>query len=56
MKDADAQKELVATALDAIANDEKLQELSNQIGKMALPDSASVIAHYVLDLIKKNEK
>ena len=56
VKDADAQQQLVTTALQTVASEEKLKALSREIAKLALPDSANVIAHYVLDLIKKNEK
>ena len=56
VKDADAQKELVSTAIQTVAREETLQALSREIAKLALPDSANIIARYVLELIKKNEK
>lgn len=40
-------------ALETIANSEKLQDLSKNIFKLALPDSATIIAKEVLKLIKK---
>lgn len=56
VKDADAQQDLVPMALATVTDENKLQALSKQIASLALPDSANMIAHYVLDLIKKNEK
>lgn len=52
VKDVEA-KEKLPVALETIANPEKLQDLSKNIAKLALPDSATIIAKEVLKLIKK---
>lgn len=51
VKDIDAPKNLVATALDLVADKNKLDELHVNILKMALPDSANKIAEEVLKLL-----
>ena len=53
MKDVEAKEKLLPVALETIANPEKLQDLSKNIAKLALPDSATIIAKEVLKLIKK---
>ena len=53
VKDAEAQELLLDTALKTITNDEHLKQLSLNIGKLALPDSARIIAQEVLKLIDK---
>lgn len=50
VKDAEAKEKLLPTALETIANAEKLKSLSEQIAKLALPDSATMIAKEVLKL------
>lgn len=50
VKDAEAKDKLLPTALETIANPEKLKGLSENIAKLALPDSARVIAKEVLSL------
>lgn len=52
VKDAEAQEKLLDTALEAVADDELLKQLSVNIAKLALPDSARIIAEEVLKLIK----
>lgn len=53
IKDAEAVEKLVPTALATIQNREQLKELSSNIAKLALPDSANIIAREVIRLIKK---
>ena len=53
VKDAEAQELLLDTALKTITNDEQLKQLSLNIGKLALPDSARIIAQEVLKLTDK---
>lgn len=53
VKDMEAGEKLLDTALKTIADDELLKQLSINIGKLALPDSARIIAHEVLKLIDK---
>ena len=52
VKDAEAQEKLLDTALETVADDELLKQLSINIAKLALPDSARLIAEEVLKLIK----
>ena len=52
VKDAEAQEKLLDTALETVADDELLKQLSINIAKLALPDSARIIAEEVLKLIK----
>ena len=51
VKDADAPAILLDTALQTVADDEKLDGLRRNILRLALPDSAAVIAKEVLKLI-----
>lgn len=53
VKDAEAGEKLLPTALQTIADAPKLASLSANISKLALPDSARVIAQEVLKLIEK---
>lgn len=53
VKDAEAGQKLIPTALQTIADAPKLASLSANIGKLALPDSARIIAQEVLKLIKE---
>lgn len=53
VKDAEAGEKLLPTALQTIADAQKLASLSANISKLALPDSARVIAQEVLKLIEK---
>mgnify|MGYP002649897720 CR=1 FL=1 len=52
VKDAEAEEKLLPAALDTVKDSDKLKELSNNIARLALPDSATVIAKEVLKLIK----
>lgn len=52
VKDAEAQEKLLDAALETVADDELLKQLSVNIAKLALPDSARIIAEEVLKLIK----
>ena len=52
VKDAEAKEKLLSAALETVKDNEKLKVLSNNIAKLALPDSATVIAKEVLKLIK----
>ena len=52
VKDAEAEEKLLLAALDTVKDSDKLKELSNNIARLALPDSATVIAKEVLKLIK----
>ena len=52
VKDAEAQEKLLDTALETVADDELLKQLSVNIAKLALPDSARIIAEEVLKFIK----
>ena len=55
VKDADAPQQLLDTALQAVADDECLQSLAGNIGRLALPDAANAIAREVLGLIGGKE-
>lgn len=50
IKDAEARSKLIPVALETISNSAKLQELSSNIAKLALPDSATIIAKEVINL------
>lgn len=50
IKDAEARSKLIPVALETISNSAKLQELSSNIAKLALPDSATIIAKEVIKL------
>ena len=56
IKDAEAQEKLLDTALATVTDDEQLKQLSQNISKLALPDSARIIAQEVLNLIKEKDK
>ena len=53
VKDNNAHSELIATALQLIADDQQLQELHTHILTLALPDSARMIAAEVMQLAQK---
>ena len=53
VKDAQAQEQLIAVALETVKNDDKLASLRQHIALLALPDSAKIIAEEVLKLIGK---
>jgi UDP-N-acetylglucosamine--N-acetylmuramyl-(pentapeptide) pyrophosphoryl-undecaprenol N-acetylglucosamine transferase len=50
VSDKDAPEQLVGQAIDAVRDDGKLRLLSMNILKMALPDSAAIIAKEVIKL------
>lgn len=50
VKDAEAAEKLIKTALESVNDDALLGSLSTNIKKMALPDSANIIADIVLKL------
>lgn len=53
VKDAQAQEQLIAVALETVKDDDKLASLRQHIALLALPDSAKIIAEEVLKLIGK---
>ena len=53
VKDKNADSELIATALQLIADDQQLHELPTHILTLALPDSARMIAAEVMQLAQK---
>ena len=54
VKDAEAPQVLLHTALETVANDQKLASLSENIKKLGLKDSADVIADEVIKLAWEN--
>lgn len=50
VKDVEAKEQLVQLAIETVKDDDKLQALNKNILKMALPDSAEIIAKEVLRL------
>ncbi len=56
MKDAQAPDELVDLALETVNSKEKLESLSMNIKKLALPNSANIIADEVLKLAEEGKK
>ena len=56
MEDAQAPDELVDLALETVNSKEKLESLSMNIKKLALPDSANIIADEVLKLAEEGKK
>lgn len=52
VKDSEAKDKLVPKAIETVRDDSKLTDLSEHIAKLALPDSAAIIAKEVLKLIK----
>lgn len=56
VKDADAKETLILQSLKLVADDGKLKQLSNNIGKMAQLNSADRIAEEVLKIVGNNEK
>ncbi|MBQ8008035.1 MAG: undecaprenyldiphospho-muramoylpentapeptide beta-N-acetylglucosaminyltransferase [Bacteroidaceae bacterium] len=53
VKDAEAQEKLIPIAMETVKDDAKLKSLSEHIAKLALPDSAKIIADEVFKLIGK---
>lgn len=52
VKDSEANEKLITTALATIGNDETLKTLHTNIARLALPNSATIIANEVMKLIK----
>lgn len=50
VKDADAQGRVIQLAIETVGDNKKLSELSRNIRKLAMPDSASLIADEVIRL------
>ena len=50
IKDADAPDSLIQTAIETVNDDAKLKSLSENVLKLALPDSANIIAIEVINL------
>lgn len=56
IKDAEATTQLIPTAIDTVQNNELLNNLSFNIARLALPDSAAIIAEEVCKLAEKYKK
>ncbi len=56
IKDAEATTRLIPTAIDTVQNNELLNNLSFNIARLALPDSAAIIAEEVCKLAEKYKK
>lgn len=52
VKDAEAGEKLLPTALDTVSDAGKLKSLSEHIARLALPDSATIIAKEVIKLVE----
>ncbi len=52
VKDSEAPATLLQLAVDTVSNDEKLKSLGENVLKLALPDSANIIANEVIKLAK----
>ena len=52
VKDSEAPDMLLKLAIDTVNNEEKLKSLSENVLKLALPDSANIIAKEVIKLAK----
>lgn len=52
IKDADAREKMIDTTIKLIENEKQIKSLSENIKRMALRDSAKIIAQEVLNLIK----
>jgi UDP-N-acetylglucosamine--N-acetylmuramyl-(pentapeptide) pyrophosphoryl-undecaprenol N-acetylglucosamine transferase len=56
VKDAEAPGTLLRLAIDTVNNEAKLQSLSENVLKLALPDSAEIIAKEVIKLAQSTQK
>lgn len=56
IKDGDAMNQLVASALKLISDSGRKTELSTNISKLAIRDSAKIIAQHVLSLVKNHSE
>ena len=52
VKDSEAEERMISLAIDTVKNKERLKMLSENIKKLAFPNSAEVIANEVLNLVK----
>jgi len=52
VKDSEAPEKLLRLAVDTVADEKKLGSLSENVKKLALPDSAMIIAKEILKLVK----
>ena len=50
---SEAEEKLLSVALETITNATKLKDLSENIAKLALPDSATIIAKEVIKLAQQ---
>ena len=55
VKDADAPSSLLEIALKTVADEQKLHSLSENVLKMALPDSADIIAKEIIKLAQQGQ-
>ncbi len=56
IRDADAERDLVNTALQLIADSVSLDTMSQKIAEMALPNSAARIVDIITQIVEKNRK
>jgi UDP-N-acetylglucosamine--N-acetylmuramyl-(pentapeptide) pyrophosphoryl-undecaprenol N-acetylglucosamine transferase len=56
VKDADAPEQVISLALKTVQDEAKLRSLSENILKLALPNSADIIADEVIRLAKSYNK
>jgi len=56
VKDADAPATLLRLAIDTVNDEQKLKSLSENVLKLALPDSADIIAREVIALAQPSQK
>ncbi|MGN1263197.1 MAG: undecaprenyldiphospho-muramoylpentapeptide beta-N-acetylglucosaminyltransferase [Prevotella sp.] len=55
VKDSEATDKLLQMAIDTVTKDDELGRLSENVKKLALPDSADIIAKEVLKLAERNQ-
>lgn len=55
VKDADAPSKVIRLAIETVKDEERLCKLGNNIKKLALPDSAQIIADEVVKMAQKHE-
>ena len=53
VKDAEAPEKVISLALETVQNEQQLRSLSENIKKLALPNSADIIADEVIKLAKR---
>ena len=53
VKDSEAETNLLDVALSTVKDEQKLKELSENIARLALPDSAKIIAQEVIKLAEQ---